>query len=143
VAGFAGRGALAHITFRVKASGEPAIRMASVEGRDSKAEPVAFTGFSVPPAVGRTALRLAFPNPFAQQTTIAFALAKAGVANVGVYDVTGRQVRTLLDGVQPAGERLVQWDGRDDHGNAMGAGVYLVRLKSSGHMETRAVRLVK
>lgn len=141
--GFAGRGTLARVTFRVKSAGDPAIRIASVEGRDMQAQPVAFSGFEAPSPGGRTALRLAYPNPFAQQTTVVFALAKAGEAHVGVYDVTGRQVRTLLQGVQPAGERLVQWDGRDDRGHALGAGVYMLRLQAGGRVETRAVRLVK
>ena len=60
-----------------------------------------------------------------------------------VFDVAGRTVRTLLRGVQPAGERVLAWDGRDDGGSPLSAGVYLLRLDAAGHSETRSVRLVK
>ena len=52
-------------------------------------------------------------------------------------------MRTLLEGVQPAGERVLAWDGRDDNGARLGAGVYMLRLDAGGHSETRAVRLVR
>ena len=70
-------------------------------------------------------------------------LSRSGPASVRVYDVAGRTVRTLLSGVQPAGERVLAWDGRDDSGTRLGAGVYMLRLDTAGQSETRAVRLVK
>ena len=90
-----------------------------------------------------TALRLAFPNPFERSTTVVFALAQTGPASVRVYDVAGRSVRTLVTGVQPAGERVIAWDGRDDSGAHLGAGVYMLRLDAGGHQETRVLRLVR
>jgi flagellar hook assembly protein FlgD len=90
-----------------------------------------------------TALRLAFPNPFDRSTTVVFALAQTGPASVRVFDVAGRNVRTLVSGVQPAGERVLAWDGRDDQGGRLGAGVYMLRLEAGGHSETRSVRLVR
>ena len=142
--GFAGTGTLAQVTFRVRAEGDPAIRIAGVEARDAQNRPVMLGTAGAPGLVpGRTALRMAFPNPFDQSMTIALSLAHAGPASVGVFDVAGRKVRTLLDGVQAAGERVVAWDGRDDSGARLGAGVYMLRLEAGGHSETKAVRLVK
>ncbi len=142
--GFTGRGALARVTFRVKGNGDAAIRLARVEGRDGRNQPVALAGVGgVTGTPGRTAIRMAFPNPFDRNTTVVLALAQAGPVEVGVFDISGRQVRTLVRGVQPAGERTISWDGHDDHGAQLGAGVYMLRLQAGGHQETRALRLVK
>jgi hypothetical protein len=51
--------------------------------------------------------------------------------SIRVYDVTGRRVRTLLDGQLSRGSSTVAWDGRDGHGARVGSGVYFVRLKVS------------
>lgn len=142
--GFTGRGTLATVTFRVKGAGDPAIRIAQSEARDARNQPVPLSGVGVPGTMpGRTAIRMAFPNPFDRNTTVVLALAQAGPVEVGVYDITGRQVRTLVRGPQAAGERIVSWDGRDDRGVQLGAGVYMLRLQAGGHQETRALRLVK
>ena len=142
--GIAGSGTLATVTFRVRAEGEPAIRIGSVDARDAFNRSLGLSTDAGAGAIpGRTALRMAFPNPFSQDMTIALALSKSGPASVGVFDVAGRKVRTLVHGVQPAGERLLTWDGRDDSGARLGAGVYMLRLDAGGHSETRAVRLVK
>ena len=140
--GIAGSGTLARVTFRVKASGDAAIRVASVEGRDARNLPVALSGVGAL-TPGRTAIRMAFSNPFDRNTTVVLALAQAGPVEVGVFDITGRQVRTLVRGREPAGERILHWDGRDDRGSQLGAGVYMLRLQSGGHQETRALRLVR
>ena len=54
-----------------------------------------------------------------------------------VYDVTGRAVRPLVDGVVDAGDRQATWDGRDETGSSVGAGMYLVRLEADGVRLTR------
>jgi flagellar hook assembly protein FlgD len=53
--------------------------------------------------------------------------------------VTGRRVRTLLSGMQEAGEYRLGWDGRDDHGSPAAAGVYYVRLMAGGRHYSRPV----
>ena len=142
--GIAGEGELARLTFRVKAPGDPALRIAAAEGRDAQNRELLLGGIGVTGgASGHTALRLAFPNPFYKSTTVVLSLREQGPASVRVYDVAGRTVRTLLNSVQPAGERVLAWDGRDDSGTPLGAGVYMLRLEAGGHRETRAVRLVK
>jgi len=142
--GIAGKGTLARATFRVRASGDPAIRVANVFGRDAANRDVAMTSATGAPGfAGHTALRLAFPNPFGSSTNIVFSLAQAGPTEVGVYDVAGRRVRTLVSGVLDAGEHVLAWDGSDAAGNRAGAGVYLLRLEAGGHRETRSLRLVR
>lgn len=69
------------------------------------------------------------PNPFNPATEIAFTVGPGGEpVNLTVYDLAGRVVRTLVDGVLPAGERVAAWDGRTAAGDPVAAGVYLYRL---------------
>ena len=62
-------------------------------------------------------------------------------ATVEVFDVTGRRVRTLLDGGLPAGRLEVSWDGSDDHGVTVPTGMYFVRLRAG--KETRTTRILR
>ena len=64
-------------------------------------------------------------------------------ARLDVVDVSGRHLRTLLAGELPAGEHVARWDGRDDAGRALGAGVYLVRLDAGGTREARSLVLLR
>jgi len=90
------------------------------------------------------ALRLApgRPTPFSSNTLIAYELFSASPVRLVVFDAQGRAVRRLVDGVvQMPGPYAVSWDGRDDGGRRVPAGVYFYRLDSAG--ESRALRTVK
>ncbi|MEM8601185.1 MAG: T9SS type A sorting domain-containing protein [Bacteroidota bacterium] len=81
-----------------------------------------------------TMLASAYPNPFAVSTTIRYGLAQASDVSLAVYDVTGRQVATLVRGVQEAGWNEVAFDAR-----GLASGVYLVRLVADGVAQTRRI----
>lgn len=83
------------------------------------------------------------PNPFNPATTVRFELARAARAQVRVYDLSGRVVRTLVDEQRPAGTQAVVWDGRDDAGQAAASGVYLVRMVADGVEQSVKASLVK
>jgi hypothetical protein len=68
------------------------------------------------------------PNPATGGSAIRFTLARAEKARLEVYDVRGRLVRRLLDGVQPAGPHEAAWDGTDGGGARVRPGVYFYRL---------------
>ncbi|HET9250761.1 MAG TPA: S8 family serine peptidase [Candidatus Eisenbacteria bacterium] len=68
------------------------------------------------------------PNPFRGAGRIRFDLPAPGEASVAIYDVTGRLVRTLAEGTRSSGPHTIDWDGRDDRGTPLGAGIYFVRL---------------
>ncbi len=84
-----------------------------------------------------------YPNPFNPTTVIRFVLPQAGRATLAVYDVLGHRVRTLVDGVQPAGERSITWDSRDDRGAAVASGIYFYRLSANGVTQTRKLTLMR
>jgi hypothetical protein len=85
-------------------------------------------------------LRGAHPNPFNPTTTIAFALPEPSDVSLEVYDVSGRLVRTLVDGGRSEGVHRVVWDGTNDCGADVASGVYFCRLSALG--ETRRARMV-
>ncbi len=95
---------------------------------------------AVPVAV---TLRGAAPNPFNPRTTVGFALPSAGVARLWVADLRGHHVRTLVDDRLPAGEHAAAWDGRDDTGRSVSAGVYLAIVEHDGHRVAQRLALVK
>jgi hypothetical protein len=79
----------------------------------------------------------ASPVPARGAVTLAVEAAAAGPQRLEVLDVTGRRLRTLADGWVPAGARTLGWDGTDEAGRRLPAGVYLVRL-AAGSSEVRA-----
>jgi len=83
------------------------------------------------------------PNPFAGATTLRFERPPAGRVRLAIFDVTGRRVRTLLDGNPGAGAGSATWDGRDDGGRPVGAGVYVARLEAGGAATTRRMLRVR
>jgi len=83
------------------------------------------------------------PNPFNPRTKLDFVLARAGRAEVVVFDAAGRRVRTLLDEVREAGNQQAVWDGRDQGGRTAAAGVYFARLRTDDHEAIHKMTLVK
>jgi len=84
------------------------------------------------------------PNPFNPLTTITFTLAEPVTTRLAVYDLRGRLVRFLVAGeVLGAGVHEVVWDGRDDAGQAVAAGVYACKLTAGRFSATRSMTLVK
>ncbi|MDZ7343232.1 MAG: T9SS type A sorting domain-containing protein, partial [candidate division KSB1 bacterium] len=89
------------------------------------------------------ALREAYPNPFNPETTIAYELPRDAYIIIKVFDVMGREVRTLVDEPKPAGYHQVVWDGRNAQGHMVASGIYLYKLKSSEFAQTKRVLFMK
>lgn len=83
------------------------------------------------------------PNPFGAMTTIRFGLSRPERVTVRIYDVAGRLVRTLLDEPASVGERVLEWDGRNQAGYLAGSGVYFFKFQAGSHVETRKAVLVR
>ena len=85
-----------------------------------------------------------FPNPFNPNTTISFRLAAPDRVRLGVYDVSGRLVSTLVDESElSAGDHQVVWNGLDQTGRASAAGIYFYHLEVGGFSQTRRMTMVK
>ncbi len=93
------------------------------------------TGVSAPggtSGVGSEIHLSARPNPSQDTTMVSYQLAAASDVYLRVFDVIGREVRTLYLPTQPPGEHVVTWDGRSQSGEMVGSGVYLLRIEASG-----------
>jgi predicted outer membrane repeat protein len=105
--------------------------------------PIQATIDRVEPTPPVTQLLPACPNPCQRETCIRFDLAVPGEARVNLYDPMGRLVRTLARGWHPAAQHRLSWDGRDETGQAVAAGVYFLRFEAPGRVETRRVTLLQ
>jgi hypothetical protein len=104
-----------------------------------------FTDISpVPEALpGTFALLGAVPNPFNPTTKVRFTLPASQHAELSLYDVRGRLVRTLIDEMRPAGLNEVDWDGRDNRGRGAASGTYFARLKAGAQTDVKSLTLVR
>jgi hypothetical protein len=73
-----------------------------------------------------------FPNPFNPSTNIRFELPEAGEVTVKIFNTAGQEIRTLANAPFQAGDQTLRWDGRDQSGNAVAAGVYLYQITATG-----------
>jgi hypothetical protein len=96
---------------------------------------------TIPPVVSLAGFPYATPNPFIDRTELAFDLSRPGNLRVSIFDPSGRQLRELRRRDLPAGETSVVWDGDDDEGDPVPAGVYLVRYASG--KQSGGFRLVR
>jgi hypothetical protein len=119
-------------------------------GRAIKFTTVEMTDPAVVPDPTAVPLRLGLspcrPNPMgarADGTTLRLDLPRAMPVRLGVYDVDGRLVRTLLDGRLEAGSHALTWNGADAAGIPQGSGIYFVVLHADGERITRRVLRVR
>ena len=91
--------------------------------------PVSVEDLEGQPAFG-FALENPYPNPVREEATIQYEIPTSGVVALTVYDMLGREVRTLVNETVRAGKHTITWDARDNSGNALASGVYMVALTS-------------
>jgi hypothetical protein len=83
------------------------------------------------------------PNPFTDRVMIDFALSRATEVNLSIYDVTGKLVCEIADGICPAGVNSVSWNGTDGKGSTTGAGIYFYRFSSGTCTHTGKLSLLR
>jgi len=84
-----------------------------------------------------------YPNPFNPSTTIAFDVFKPTKVELKIYDLLGQEVRTLVNGTQKIGNNVVVWDGKNNFGLHVSAGIYIYRLRVHEFSETKKLLLIK
>ncbi|MFQ6616701.1 MAG: alpha-amylase family glycosyl hydrolase [Fidelibacterota bacterium] len=95
------------------------------------------------PFPGKVELAQNFPNPFNPATTFRFSLDEKTYVTLTIWDIHGRQIRTLVKGVQGPGSMMVAWDGTDDLGEPVSAGIYLTRMEAGSFSQTRKAVLIE
>ncbi len=97
----------------------------------------------VPGALVLAAGVKAWPNPFNPQTTIQFTNPRIGMVTVGIYDIQGHLVRTLVQENRAAGDHSAVWDGLTNYGGQASSGVYFARMIAGEEHATTKLMLVK
>jgi len=84
-----------------------------------------------------------YPNPFNPVTTLRYDLPENAMINITIYDMLGREVKTLINQTQNAGYKSVIWDATNDYGKPVSAGVYLYQIHAGEHISTKKMVLLK
>ncbi|MCB9503768.1 MAG: T9SS type A sorting domain-containing protein [Deferribacteres bacterium] len=84
-----------------------------------------------------------YPNPFNPETQIRYSINQAGNVNLLVYEISGKEIITLVDEHQNNGVHTIVWDGRDSIGRNVSSGIYLYRLFTGGQIFTKKMSLVR
>ena len=79
-----------------------------------------------------------YPNPFNPSTTISYDIPKAGLVQIKIYDMLGREVATLVNEVKQPGIYRIDFDG-----TGLASGVYVYRLKAGEFYESKKMSLIK
>jgi hypothetical protein len=86
------------------------------------------------------ALHTNYPNPFNAVSTIRYDLPEASYVSMIVYDILGREVRSLVASYMEPGYHNAQWDGRNQSGSELASGIYIARLTTPEY--TKSIKMV-
>ncbi|MCE1165769.1 MAG: T9SS type A sorting domain-containing protein [Bacteroidetes bacterium] len=84
-----------------------------------------------------------YPNPFNPSTKIDFSLPRAENISIKIYDMTGREIKSLVDMRMQPGKYSTEWLGTDGNGRQVSSGVYFYRLVAGGNVITKKMILIK
>ncbi len=84
-----------------------------------------------------------YPNPFNPTTTISYALPKSSLVRVVIYDVLGREVKTLVNDKQAPGVHNLIWDGLNSSGQQVASGIYFYRITAGSNVQAKKMLLLK
>jgi len=112
----------------------------NVAGTVTMHSPIAVTTTALPQS---TVLFNAYPNPFNPETTIKYNLHQDAQVTIAVYDLLGRNVKTLIDEQQAAGSYHTIWNGTDEAGAKAASGAYIIRMQTNEITQTQKVLLLK
>jgi len=101
------------------------------------------TGAETEPTPKVAVLYQNYPNPFNPSTSIEFSLHARERVSLKVFDVSGRLVRTLVDGPLSGGNHRYTWDGHNERGSSVASGVYFYVLKSESIRQSRKAVLLR
>ncbi|MBM3330660.1 T9SS type A sorting domain-containing protein [candidate division WOR-3 bacterium] len=124
------------------------VKVVTWDAEGGRVEDMSNANFTIEPFVGIAqpennalpltfALYRPFPNPLASGAGIRYALPRPARVELNVYDVAGTLVRRLVDGARPAGYHSVHWNGGDERGRNVAAGVYYCRFSAGGFLATQ------
>ena len=84
-----------------------------------------------------------YPNPFNPITSISFSTPTKQMIRIEIFDLHGRLINTIYEGIATPGEHTVRWDGTNSYHNSIPSGVYFYRLTSENYFKTRKMLYLK
>ena len=84
-----------------------------------------------------------YPNPFNPITTLRYNLPGDAMVNITIYDMMGRQVKTIVNGSQTAGHKTIQWNATNDKNRPVSAGLYLYAIQAGEFKQSKKMVLLK
>lgn len=88
-------------------------------------------------------LKQNYPNPFNPNTTIHYALVEGSDVSITVFDIDGRKINNLISSKQSSGSHSIRWNGTDQSGSPVSAGIYFYRLKAGDFVRTKKMLFMK
>jgi len=88
-------------------------------------------------------LKQNYPNPFNPTTTIEYNLPTSSGVKISIYNVLGKEIRTLVDDNKSAGNHRVIWDGTDNSGRSVSSGIYFYQMISKNFSQVKRLALQK
>jgi len=89
------------------------------------------------------ALHQNYPNPFNPSTVISFEIESIQKVSLKVYDIQGRLIRSLLNNTMYVGKHEISWDGHNNQGESVSAGVYYYTLQTASFSQTKKMILIR
>ena len=83
------------------------------------------------------------PNPFIKRTVIRYQVPKSTKVTINVFDITGRDVKTLIDKLQSPGYYRIEWDGSNNRGRKLSPGVYFYRINTNEYKDVRKLIILR
>ncbi|MGY8765212.1 MAG: T9SS type A sorting domain-containing protein [Fidelibacterota bacterium] len=84
-----------------------------------------------------------YPNPFNPITIISYGLPVQTGVTITIYDMMGRQVKSLINGLQTPGYKTIQWNATNDKNHPVSAGLYLYTIQAGDYSQTKKMVLLK
>lgn len=83
------------------------------------------------------------PNPFNNETMIRYYLPAVTYTTLKIYDLNGKLIRNLVNGIMESGMHTLRWDGRNNRGQLVPSGTYIYQLDNQGHTISKKLVLIK
>jgi hypothetical protein len=84
-----------------------------------------------------------YPNPFNPSTIIQYTLPDEQYVRVVIFDMLGKEIKTLVSDIETAGIKSVVWDGTNANGQTLSGGIYFYRITAGQQTETKRMLLLK
>ena len=126
-----------------RACDDPPISFTLFDGVAQIVDPVVGVGPEIDAPPGRVTLLPIAPNPMRSEAAIRFGVPTTQPVTIEIFNVAGRRVATVFEGVRPGGWAMVRWDGRSADGVRLSAGVYFVRVRGAVEEDRQRLILIR